>query len=123
MGIALLTIVDLWMPLQSLASRLLPARRPRHRDSGSASAGLRYVAVRPACTARAHASAPPKAAAAPSRPLRVIRVVDGPQGQKRSTNRMVISGRMADVCAELDRLAALEAMETLGTASRPTHLH
>ena len=123
MGIALLTIVDLWMPLQSLASRLLPARRPRHRDSGSASAGLRYVAVRPSCTARAHASAPPKAAPAPSRPLRVIRVVDGPQGQKRSTNRMVISGRMADVCAELDRLAALEAMETLGTASRPTHLH
>ncbi|MDQ0027113.1 hypothetical protein J2X90_004941 [Variovorax paradoxus] len=123
MGIALLTIVDLWMPLQSLASRLLPARRPRHRDSGSASAGLRYVAVRPACTARAHASAPPKAAAAPSRPLRVIRVVDGPQGQKRSTNRMVISGRMADVCAELDRLAALEAMETLNTAARPTHLH
>jgi len=123
MGIALLTIVDLWMPLQSLASRLLPSRRPRHRDSGSASAGLRYVAVRPACTARAHASAPPKAAAAPSRPLRVIRVVDGPQGQKRSTNRMVISGRMADVCAELDRLAALEAMETLNTAARPTHLH
>ncbi|KQU90157.1 hypothetical protein ASC78_19945 [Variovorax sp. Root318D1] len=123
MGIALLTIVDLWMPLQSLASRLLPARRPRHRDSVSASAGLRYVAVRPACTARAHASAPPKAAPAPSRPLRVIRVVDGPQGQKRSTNRMVISGRMADVCAELDRLAALEAMEALSAAARPTHLH
>jgi hypothetical protein len=50
-------------------------------------------------------------------------VVDGPQGQKRSTNRMVISGRMADVCAELDRLAALEATEALGTAARPTHLH
>ncbi len=27
----------------------------------------------------------------------------------RGTGRMVISGRMADVCAELDRLAALES--------------
>jgi hypothetical protein len=50
-------------------------------------------------------------------------VVDGPQGEKRSTNRMVISGRMADVCAELDRLAALEAMEAVSAATRSTHLH
>ena len=121
MGIALLAIVDLWMPLQSLASRLLPARRPRRRDAGSASAGLRYVAVRPACTARVHGAATPEAA--PVRPLRVIRVVDGPQGGKRSTNRMVISGRMADVCAELDRLAALETMEALSATPRSTQLH
>jgi hypothetical protein len=32
------------------------------------------------------------------RPLRVVR----------SSSRLVISGRMADVCAELDRLAAME---------------
>jgi hypothetical protein len=57
------------------------------------------------------------------RPLRVIRVVDGRQGDKRSTNRMVISGRMADVCAELDRLAALETAETMATAPRSTRLH
>lgn len=43
-----------------------------------------------------------------SRPLRVLRVVDGSQGRA-SAGRMVISGRLADVCAELDRLAALEA--------------
>ncbi|MBT2332845.1 hypothetical protein J7E49_02825 [Variovorax paradoxus] len=122
MGIALLAIVDLWMPLQSLASRLLPARRARRRDTGSVSAGLRYVAVRPACAARPHMAAP-KAAPVPVRPLRVVRVVDGPQGEKRSTNRMVISGRMADVCAELDRLAALEAMEAVSAAPRSTHLH
>ncbi|MDR6888918.1 MULTISPECIES: hypothetical protein [Variovorax] len=123
MGIALLAIVDLWMPLQSLATRLLPTRRPRRRDGSSTAAGLRYVAVRPACTARAHGTAAPKAAPAPVRPLRVIRVVDGPQGEKCSTNRMVISGRMADVCAELDRLAALEAMEAVSTAPASTHLH
>jgi hypothetical protein len=40
--------------------------------------------------------------------LRVVRVVDK-EGQRGSSGgRMVISGRMADVCAELDRLAALE---------------
>lgn len=36
---------------------------------------------------------------------------------------MVISGRMADVCAELDRLAALETAETMSSAPRSTRLH
>jgi hypothetical protein len=36
------------------------------------------------------------------RPLRVVRTA------QHSAGRMVISGRMADVCAELDRLIALE---------------
>ena len=42
------------------------------------------------------------------RPLRVVRVLEA--GQPRShVGRMVISGCMADVCAELDRLVAREA--------------
>lgn len=45
------------------------------------------------------------------RPLRVVRVVDAGQSQS-GVGRMVISGRMADVCAELDRLAAREAALT-----------
>lgn len=122
MGIALLAIVDFWMPLQSLASRLMPARRPRRRDnSGDTAAGLRYVAVRPACTARSAGAAVPTATAS-ARPLRVVRVVDG-KGQQRSASRVVISGRMADVCAELDRLAALEAAEAVSSAPRSAHLH
>jgi hypothetical protein len=44
----------------------------------------------------------------PGRALRVVRVAEG-QPSARGAGRMVISGRMADVCAELDRLAALEA--------------
>lgn len=40
---------------------------------------------------------------APRPARRPLRVVCSAQG------RMVISGRLADVCAELDRLAALEA--------------
>jgi hypothetical protein len=39
--------------------------------------------------------------------LRVVRAAE-PLRAPASAGRMVISGRMADVCAELDRLAALE---------------
>ena len=39
--------------------------------------------------------------------LRVMRVLEAGQAPA-SVGRMVISGRMADVCAELDRLAARE---------------
>ena len=40
-------------------------------------------------------------------PLRVARVMDEQQ-TRQSAGRMVISGRMADVCAELDRLVERE---------------
>ena len=40
-------------------------------------------------------------------PLRVARVMDEQQ-TRHSAGRMVISGRMADVCAELDRLVERE---------------
>ncbi|MDQ7999239.1 MAG: hypothetical protein AAGD03_03880 [Bordetella sp.] len=114
MGIALLAIADLFTPLQSLASRWMPARDARR----TASAGLRYVAVRPARGGRNGATALP----APARPqgvLRVVRIVE--RGQSKETEgRVVISGRMADVCAELDRLAALEAA---GATAAPKQLH
>jgi len=42
-------------------------------------------------------------------PLRVVRVVE-PSAERCTAGRMVISGRLADVCAELERLAALEAV-------------
>ena len=42
--------------------------------------------------------------------LRVLRVSESDQRVK-GAGRMVISGRMADVCAELDRLAAIEASQ------------
>lgn len=40
--------------------------------------------------------------------LRVLRIQDHDQTSL-SAGRMLISGRMADVCAELDRLVAIEA--------------
>lgn len=105
MGIALLALVDLLTPLQSLANRWMSARR----DHGLGGAGLRYVAVRPTGGSRPSGLAP-TAIARPARPLRVVRVVDGHTKGARA-GRVVISGRMSDVCAELDRLAALEASD------------
>jgi hypothetical protein len=48
------------------------------------------------------------AAQRPLRPLRVVRVLE-PAAPRSTAGRMVISGRLADVCAELDRMAAQEA--------------
>jgi hypothetical protein len=58
---------------------------------------------RPARVARRPMSVPraPKA-------LRVVRVLDA-AAPRSTAGRMVISGRLADVCAELDRLAEMEA--------------
>jgi hypothetical protein len=90
MGIALLGLGSWLAPLQSLMGWFAPAARartsPRHPP----------IAV--------HAT--PRACV--RRPLRVVRVVEARQGAC-GAGRMVISGRMADVCAELDRLAELEA--------------
>ncbi|MBI2770923.1 MAG: hypothetical protein HYX47_14955 [Burkholderiales bacterium] len=88
MGIAISGFNELFAPLQGLLRWLVvPSRQPRRQ---------RAAAVVPAV------------AAAPRKPLRVLRVVDACAAPA-SAGRMVISGRMADVCAELDRLAALEA--------------
>lgn len=43
-----------------------------------------------------------------ARPLRVVRLVDRRHGASRHDGRLLISGGIDAVCAELDRLAALE---------------
>ncbi|WP_295954281.1 hypothetical protein [Rhodoferax sp.] len=65
----------------------------------------------PAWPTRPSCNTPPPAA--PRRPVRVLRVIDTPQSAA-SAGRMRISGRMADVCAELDRMAALESTARSG---------
>jgi hypothetical protein len=105
MGITMFGIQGLLAPLQSLMDWVAGAPRARTMD---------------ACRQQfAHAAAPVRACAPRSavggscreragRPLRVVRVMDASLAAA-GAGRMVISGRMADVCAELDRLAALEA--------------
>jgi hypothetical protein len=78
-------------------------------------AGASFACVKSPKASKTEAFVPAVASAksAPLMPslshtLRVVRLVE--RGQTRSqVGRMVISGRMADVCAELDRLAACEA--------------
>lgn len=52
------------------------------------------------------AARPPQTGQAGAGVVRINRFVEGQQGQ---AGRMVIAGRMADVCAALDQLAAQEA--------------
>jgi len=110
MGIALLALVDLLSPLQSFANRWRPARAVKAK-------GATVMRHAVACPSRAVRAGPgtdgdrlaPHVVATTPRPLRVVRTVDA---QRRGgTGRLVLSGRLVDVCAELDRLAALEAAE------------
>ena len=106
MGITLSTFGGLFSPLQGLVEWFVPRTRrteplPRSsRPVANQSPAARARAARPAAVARPCERT--------RRPLRVVRVVEG-MGASASAGRMFMSGRMADVCAELDRLAALEA--------------
>jgi len=74
------------------------------------------VSVAPFCAdaaARCSQAHKPQAdddAARVMRPLRVLQVMESDPNSAQS-GRLRISGRMADVCAELDRLAAREALQ------------
>jgi hypothetical protein len=101
MGITLLSLQTLLLPLQGLVAWFAGAPARAH---GASSPRSSISEARRVCSV----SAPPRPHARPSRALRVVRVLDSNQAS-RGAGRMVISGRMADVCAELERLAALEA--------------
>jgi len=104
MAIALFSAPNLFTSLHALLGWLAPPRSLR------ASRPARRVA-RPLATAPSRSGnglAVRADASEAAKPLRVVRVFD-PSAPRAGAGRMVISGRMADVCAELDRLAALEA--------------
>jgi hypothetical protein len=103
MGIAMLAFNGLLGPLQGLTDWFKVTGRV-HRRSGLAQPPVSWVATGDSHSQRLQAHTP---ATRPA-PLRVLRVVDARHGPA-NAGRMVISGRMADVCAELDRLADLEA--------------
>jgi hypothetical protein len=103
---------------------LLGIQRFMHGSPAPVRPSMAHPVQRPVqgfATSRCAASGSPAAAArqvtrqaaTKVMPLRVLRVVE--TGSPRSsTGRMVISGRMADVCAELDRLVEREAaLQTL----------
>jgi len=103
MGITILSLQGLLAPLQSLANWLMRTSS-QHRASV---VGPLPVKPRASLSSSSWATLPGSCHKKPRRPLRVVRVAEaGPAPAV--AGRMVISGRMADVCAELDRLAALE---------------
>jgi hypothetical protein len=102
MGITFFTLSGLFAPLQQFVGWLssAPLRKALPRQAPRLAQPLAAKCAGP----RAHAG---YSALPARRPLRVVRVVDACHAPA-SAGRRVISGRMADVCAELDRLAALE---------------
>lgn len=101
--------VGLVTPLKSLWHWLLTTPESSKPLYGCNPAPLPLV-VRRANAPRKHAprNQPPMSVAPlVGRPLRMVRVIEAGQTSAQ-VGRMVISGRMADVCAELDRLAAAE---------------
>ena len=80
----------------------------------SAAAQLEHTA--PFVQTPSIANSPKTHILAKQRALRVLRVSEHGQ-TPHCAGRMVISGRMSDVCAELDRLVALEAQK------KPTLTH
>ncbi len=105
MGTALSVLERLLAPLQTLVDWITGAPPPADITCRPRSPAIHPAAAR-TCPSW---SAPPRSRREnPRRALRVVRVAEGcpsPSG----AGRLIISGRMADVCAELDRLAALEA--------------
>jgi len=81
------------LPLRALWRWLVPQPMPESR-------------IQPSANVSCHAHTSP---ARPLKPLRVLQVVEAGQNPRHGA-RLRISGRMADVCAELDRLAAREAL-------------
>ena len=82
-------------------------RRVAQRRAAEQAAGQRTLALVPPAAAPANA---PAAASAPA--VRVTPLVDVRQPAGDS-GRLRISGRLIDVCAELERLAAAEAQAAL----------
>ena len=103
MGIAMCSFAGLLVPIQRLI-RASFGLRARHGHAVAAGSGKTCMHT---AAGRAHVAWPASRRPGAGRPLRVLRVVDAGYAPS-SAGRMVISGRMADVCAELDRLAALE---------------
>jgi hypothetical protein len=104
MGIALFNMGGLLAPVQNLLGWLVQVPPRKAAASQQARPATAHSSDLRACTSWTALNRCDR----PRRALRVVRVVETCPAPL-AAGRMVISGRMADVCAELDRLAALEA--------------
>ena len=114
MGLALFTASRLFAPLHDAIGWLMPGTsRSNWAHQPPADVRLRHgahdsIASHAQLTRASGQNHSNSGTHRPLRALRILRVVEAGAAPA-STGRMVISGRMADVCAELERLAAGEA--------------
>jgi len=108
MNIALIAQAGVFGSLQRLTRQWLAPRRSHRVQPAPSLAGSRPQNAPEFVASHANSTRASGQNASVLQPLRVIRVVEAGQARS-SSGRMVISGRMADVCAELDRLVAREA--------------
>lgn len=107
MNLALFAQSEVFATLQGLVRWLVSAKIPtscpvNHSEPAKPTNQPRLIEFHAASVKSSHENSNQH------KPLRVVRVLEAGEAQS-SVGRMVISGRMADVCAELDRLAAREA--------------
>lgn len=107
MGLALFNASKLFAPVHSVIARLMPDPWARERRIAASQAHrntMKSIATSP-CPSRGNSRNHSNPGT--RRPVRVLRMVDAGTPAT-GVGRMVISGSMADVCAELDRMAAAE---------------
>ncbi len=98
-------------PWISLSRRVAPVGVSTSRQAdATAWTGAAAGATAPRSTRPTHSvhGAPRIAPHARRSPLRVVRILESDQASA-SVGRILMSGRMADVCAELDRMVEREA--------------
>ncbi len=103
-------LVALFVPDQSAsAGNQMPTHLPKHPLPGSTALATKTVALNALSTrTEGQKSCQTVAKAASPRRLKIVREFEAGISPA-CAGRMVISGRMADVCAELDRMAQREA--------------
>ncbi len=110
MSNAMFATLGFLLPMQTLLRRFGATARPAPRAGATqnfrAAEMPATASAEAACNARTRVSTRARGRAAT--PLRVVRVMEVGQAAALG-GRMMISGRMADVCAELERMAEHEA--------------
>ena len=94
-------------PIQALAALFAPIQAaPVHTRLAGGSVMAQRASAQPSRTLKLAAAQPPRKImpVAPVQRLKIVRQFE-PGTNRSCSGRLVISGRMSDVCAELDRMA------------------
>lgn len=111
-----LQLIDSWLPQPVTASAGHPLTAVAQRFARAGWLGHSAVAPEAPAVPAAGRAVTPKTLPCSHRTatVRVVHAANAQGDGMRSDSRVVLSGRMADVCAELERLAAMEP--SLGVA-------